>query len=60
MFAVAKQNISIITRDFSILSGRVDKKFNWHKSAGLECIDMDIGLLPHMKAHRTIAPVNVH
>ncbi|CAE7562422.1 unnamed protein product [Symbiodinium microadriaticum] len=48
MLALAKRNISINTRDVAKLSGRVDKKFNWLKSAGLERIYMDIGRLQHM------------
>ena len=50
MLALAKRDISINARDVAKLRGRVDKKVNWHKSAGLECIYMDIGRLQHMRA----------
>ena len=56
MLALAKQDISINTADVAKLSGIVGKKFDWHKSAGLERIYRDVGLFQFMRALRIKHP----
>ena len=59
MLALAKQDISINTADVAKLSGSVGKKFDWHKSAGLERIYTDVGLFQFMRALRIKTPISL-